>query len=159
MLHYCMTFQRKTSRKWKSDSPRDPLWLEVVEYQRRKACGAQGSGEGKYSKDEVQMYEAMCDFRWNAFLMRGRGWWRSRVWRNEKSIHPSLIRTNACATIWKHLKRQETCMLWMFGKYIPAEYCSDSQSFLHITKLDLCVQNTVDRKSMHKKSQASTSLP
>lgn len=69
MAHYYMTFQRMRSRKRNSDGQLDPLWLELDQYWQRKACRAQGTIEREYTKDEVQMYEAMCDFRWNVFLM------------------------------------------------------------------------------------------
>ncbi len=55
----------------KHNSKLDSLWLKLVEYQWGAGCRAQGSVEREYTKEGVQIYLAMWDFRCNAYLMLG----------------------------------------------------------------------------------------
>lgn len=87
----------------KCNSRLAPLWLKLVEYQWGAGCRAQGSVEREYTKERVQMYLAMWDFRCNAYLMCGMDKVKqSGKWKllnsHKAEVQPSSALSNAYVT-------------------------------------------------------------
>ena len=96
----------------KYNSGIDPLWLKLVEYQWGAGCRAQGSEERESTKEKVQMYLAMWDFRCNAYLMWGMekvkqsGKWKL-LNSHKAEVQPASARSNTHVTGGnKHLNVQ-----------------------------------------------------